>query len=680
MAMTEVLKHTKFSRSLVPSQPPRGFTLAATTSESITASWQLPPKDSRNGIIIGYKLFYKEKGSSGAGSSKLINSQATRSQEVTGLVKYTDYEFQILAFTSVGDGPKSTVVYEKTKEAAPSQPPSQFNVTVESSTSITASWRLPPEGSRHGIIKGYKLFYQKKGSDSATFLTLNNIKTSERVTKLDKYTEYEFQVLAFTSAGDGPNSSTVFKTTMQDAPDAPTSLSYTDVSPSKSHGPRITLTWSEPAERNGVIKSYTLFYSHDGVAPREISGIGKAALSHTVDVLGGVTYQFNIRAVTIKPGKNATKTVTTKEYAPGAGPELPSSAQVNKTTFNISWEPLLREKSYGKVILYEVKAIFLKKGNLRNRSVIYSPVNTSVTFVVLSDLELCSKYNVSVRAYTAEGPGPYGEPLELETSRPEAPGKFKVTDFGTKQITLAWKQYDEKEKIVYTVKYTGTKSYNKTFRDAEKTIEAIKATTQKVEGLIPGTTYEFSVHGNSVCGESASKVVSKMTDMIAPEAPFPHNITDVEVSHTAVDIYLWPVEQKYGPVSAYQVIVLKVAEGIEELPGDYGFRLKSASDAKKEDLNFYIAAEQENAPVIDKPWKFTVGDGEKTANYINGRLESGENYIVYERALTKIENVILEGKASKVAKITISPGKSSTALHLYINYRFLVWKGVLTSF
>ena len=103
--------------------------------------------------------------------------------------------------------------------------------------------------------------------------------------------------------------------------------------------------------------------------------------------------------------------------APGAGPERPSSAQVNKTTFNISWEPLLREKSYGKVILYEVKAIFSKKGNLRKRSVIYSPsVNTSVTFVVLSDLELCSRYNVSVRAYTAEGPGPYGQPLELETS------------------------------------------------------------------------------------------------------------------------------------------------------------------------------------------------------------------------------------------------------------------------
>ena len=95
----------------------------------------------------------------------------------------------------------------------------------------------------------------------------------------------------------------------------------------------------------------------------------------------------------------------------------------------------------------------------------------------------------------------------------------------------------------------------------------------------------------------------------------------------------------FSRFSAYQVIVLKVAEGVEELPGDYGLQLNSASDAKKDDVNFYIAAEIENVPLIDKPWKFTVGDGEKTANYVNGKLESGENYIVYERALTKTKDV-----------------------------------------
>ena len=33
-----------------------------------------------------------------------------------GLSIYTEYEFQVLAFTSKGDGPKSSVVVERTKE------------------------------------------------------------------------------------------------------------------------------------------------------------------------------------------------------------------------------------------------------------------------------------------------------------------------------------------------------------------------------------------------------------------------------------------------------------------------------------------------------------------------------------------------------------------------------------
>lgn len=87
---------------------------------------------------------------------------------------------------------------------------------MESSTSITASWQLPPEGSRHGVIKGYELFYKKKDSGSATSLTIHKGNTSKIVTNLDEYTEYEFQVLAFTSAGYGPKSPVTVKRTMED--------------------------------------------------------------------------------------------------------------------------------------------------------------------------------------------------------------------------------------------------------------------------------------------------------------------------------------------------------------------------------------------------------------------------------------------------------------------------------
>ena len=46
----------------------------------------------------------------------IINSAAILTKSVTGLDIYTEYEFQVLAFTSVGDGPKSTVQDERTKE------------------------------------------------------------------------------------------------------------------------------------------------------------------------------------------------------------------------------------------------------------------------------------------------------------------------------------------------------------------------------------------------------------------------------------------------------------------------------------------------------------------------------------------------------------------------------------
>ena len=47
---------------------------------------------------------------------EVINNKAVLTTDVIGLAKYTDYEFKVLAFTSVGDGPNSTVKSETTKE------------------------------------------------------------------------------------------------------------------------------------------------------------------------------------------------------------------------------------------------------------------------------------------------------------------------------------------------------------------------------------------------------------------------------------------------------------------------------------------------------------------------------------------------------------------------------------
>ena len=90
--------------------------MTAMTSTSILASWQLTPVGSRNGNILGFKLFFKRKGSEESSTILFIDSASVLFKTVTGLDKFTEYELQVLAFTSAGDGPKSSVKVERTKE------------------------------------------------------------------------------------------------------------------------------------------------------------------------------------------------------------------------------------------------------------------------------------------------------------------------------------------------------------------------------------------------------------------------------------------------------------------------------------------------------------------------------------------------------------------------------------
>ena len=43
-------------------------------------------------------------------------------------------------------------------------------------------------------------------------------------------------------------------------------------------------------------------------------------------------------------------------------------------------------------------------------------------------------------------------------------------------------------------------------------------------------------------------MIQDIFSLLAPRSPLPLNMTDVEVSETTVDIYLWPVEQENGPI------------------------------------------------------------------------------------------------------------------------------------
>ena len=91
--------------------------------------------------------------------------------------------------------------------------------------------------------------------------------------------------------------------------------------------------------------------------------------------------------------------------------------------------------------------------------------------------------------------------------------------------------------------------------------------------------------------------------------------------------------------SAYQVIVLKVVDGAEKLPDNYDLKLKDSNNPNKENLNFYIAAKIPNVPVYKKSWEFTVGDDKMYEGFVNKALERGEEYVIFQRALTRDNGV-----------------------------------------
>ena len=99
------------------------------------------------------------------------------------------------------------------------------------------------------------------------------------------------------------------------APSAPAFLNHTEIAPDEQHGPRVRLNWSRPDFENGQIRNYTLFYSHsEDIQSVYTETFGPETFSYVVDVLGGVNYQFAVRAVTIKPGTNTSISVDTREY------------------------------------------------------------------------------------------------------------------------------------------------------------------------------------------------------------------------------------------------------------------------------------------------------------------------------------------------------------------------------
>ena len=97
---------------------------------------------------------------------------------------------------------------------------------------------------------------------------------------------------------------------------------------------------------------------------------------------------------------------------PGSSPVNVESEVLSSTSIRVSWEEVSSIDQNGIIMMYEVLFEPLETfGDI----VIPSTINTTLFGVVATDLRAYVNYNISVRAYTSVGAGPYSDPISNRT-------------------------------------------------------------------------------------------------------------------------------------------------------------------------------------------------------------------------------------------------------------------------
>ncbi|XP_018577216.1 Down syndrome cell adhesion molecule-like protein Dscam2 isoform X5 [Anoplophora glabripennis] len=196
----------------VPEQPPEKATCTTLTAQTIRVSWVSPPLTSANGIIKGYKVIYGPSDSWFDENTKDTKITASSETILHGLKKYTNYSMEILAYTSGGDGVRTTPIHCQTEQDVP-ESPTAVKALVMSSDSILVSWKPPTEPN--GIVEYYMVYYKEAGNSNEKpksqkiVPNLKNQNLSYQAKNLDSSLKYEFWVTAATTIGEGQASKKV---------------------------------------------------------------------------------------------------------------------------------------------------------------------------------------------------------------------------------------------------------------------------------------------------------------------------------------------------------------------------------------------------------------------------------------------------------------------------------------
>lgn len=231
----------------------------------------------------------------------------------------------------------------------------------------------------------------------------------------------------------------------------------------------------------------------------------------------------------------------------------------------------------------------------------------------------CGSYEaMSVYATGQQGPSP--------------PRRVLVTEEKKDALRVIWQPPDIPNGNVtfYTIRAVVVKTHSSNMLPPiESQIQGGASNMTTLRGLQPGTKYNISVTASNTQGLSDPAYTTAWTLIGPPDKPTVPEI--LARGDSTITVRLTEGHSEYGPISAYQVVVVQ-AGTIPPVDEEY----LNYTAASQKGLNYYVTAQFDPLD-FHRYKKFTVGDGKMIDGYYNVPLKG--HYVTAQVGLAVISRV-----------------------------------------
>ncbi len=300
--------------STVPTEP-NGFVLSV-DMQTITATWTAPT-DTGDSVITHYELQHREVGTS-AWEPVIATADAdTLTLLIPNLTKGAEYEVQVYAVNTDGNGNPTEIKKITIPATVPSAP--NAPTLTGGNTELVVAWTVPNNGG--SPITSYKVQYSSDGGTNWTPAPGNPISaTSYTIPSLMNGTTYDVQVRAVNTVGDGGWSVSATLT----LPTKPAALTAPTLAGGNA---RLVVEWTAPDDGGSAITEYKVQYSSDGESTwtAVTDTIHGTTTSSTITGLtNGTSYVVQVRAANMQGDGDWSASATAMLPVPVFATQVPS--------------------------------------------------------------------------------------------------------------------------------------------------------------------------------------------------------------------------------------------------------------------------------------------------------------------------------------------------------------------